>query len=129
MWGIGDISNEFNNGVFFYGETGTIFTSDSKLTVFPAGRNAVKEEMPLPEPLMQENHVGGFLNAVRKKDRNLITCTPEDAFKSTATVQLAMISYYSDSVVKWDQAKGEIIDNPKAAAMMRREYRGKYVHP
>jgi predicted dehydrogenase len=129
MWGNGDVNSEYNNGIFFYGETGTIFASDSKLTVFPAVRNAVKEEIQMPEPLMQENHVGGFLNAVRKKDKNLIACTPEDAFKSTATVQLAMIAYNSGSVLKWDQQKGEIIDNPKAAAMLRREYRGKYVHP
>jgi hypothetical protein len=40
-----------------------------------------------------------------------------------------MIAYNSGSVLKWDQQKGEIIDNPKAAAMLRREYRGKYVHP
>ena len=80
-------------------------------------------------PSMQENHVKNFLNAVRNKDRNLISCTPEDAFRSTATVQLAMISYYAGSTVKWDQGKKEIIGNPEASALLKREYRGKYQHP
>jgi len=78
---------------------------------------------------MQEKHVGDFLNAVREKDKNLISCTPEDAFQSTATVQLAMISYYTGSVVKWDQQKKEIIGNPEASALLKRDYRGKFKHP
>jgi len=78
---------------------------------------------------MQENHVGNFLTAVRNKDKNLISCTPEDAFKSTATVQLAMISYNTGSIVKWDQHKKEIIGNPEASELLKREYRGKYTHP
>ncbi len=49
--------------------------------------------MAIPAPLMQEKMVENFLDAVRKKDPKLISCTPEDAFQSTATVQLAMISY------------------------------------
>lgn len=129
LWGNGDVSSGFNNGIFFYGESGTIFAEDSKVIVFPVGKNAQKEELSIPTPAMQDNHVTNFLNAVRTKDKNLISCTPGDAFKSTATVQLAMISYNTGSVVKWDEAKGEIIDNPKAAALLKREYRGKYVHP
>jgi len=78
---------------------------------------------------MQENHVENFLNALRKKDRNLISCTPEDAFRSTATVQLAMISYNTGSVVKWDKEKKTITGNPEASKLLKREYRGKYQHP
>jgi hypothetical protein len=40
-----------------------------------------------------------------------------------------MISYYTGSLVKWDQQKREIIGNPEAAKLLKREYRGKYVHP
>jgi predicted dehydrogenase len=129
LWGNGDVTREYNNGIFFYGEKGTLFAEDSKVTVFPAVRNAQKEEISIPAPLMQENHVENFLNAVRKKDKNIISCTPEDSFQSTATVQLAMISYNTKSVVKWDQEKKEIIGNPEASKLLRREYRGKYIHP
>ncbi len=79
--------------------------------------------------MAQEKHVESFLNAVRNKDRKLITCNPDDAFKSTATVQLAMISYYSGTVVKWDQVKKEISGNPEASKLLKRDYRGKHVHP
>jgi len=129
LWGNGDVSREFNNGIFFYGDKGTIFAEDSKVVIFPAGRDAKREDLQVPAPLMQENHVENFLKAVRNKDKNIINCTPEDAFQSTATVQLAMISYNTGSIVKWDQDKKEIIDNPSASALLKREYRGKYVHP
>lgn len=129
LWGTGDVTREFNNGIFFYGEKGSLFADDSRVIIFPVGRDAQKEEISIPTQLMQEKHVEDFLNAVRNKDRNLISCTTEDAFQSTATVQLAMISYYTGSVVKWDQVKNEIIGNPAATALLKRDYRGKYKHP
>jgi predicted dehydrogenase len=129
LWGNGDVTREYNNGIFFYGEKGTIFADDSKVVIFPAGRDANREEIQVQTPQMQENHVENFLKAVRNKDRTLISCTPEDAFKSTATVQLAMISYNTGSIVRWDEGKNEIIGNPQASALLKREYRGKYVHP
>ncbi|MBW6500587.1 MAG: Gfo/Idh/MocA family oxidoreductase [Bacteroidales bacterium] len=129
LWGNGDVTREFNNGVFFYGEKGTLFAEDSKVVVFPTGRNAQREDISIPTPMMQDNHVINFLDAVRKKDRNLISCDPEDAFRSTATVQLATIAYNTGSVVKWDEQKKEIVGNPAATALLKREYRGKYIHP
>lgn len=129
LWGNGDVTREFNNGVFFYGDKGTLFAEDSKVVFFPTGRDAKREDISIPTPLMQENHVENFLNALRKKDRNLISCTPEDAFRSTATVQLAMISYNTGSVVKWDKEKKTITGNPEASKLLKREYRGKYQHP
>ncbi len=129
LWGNGDVTREFNNGIFFYGEKGTLFAEDSKVIIFPAGKDAGREDISIPTPLMQENHVENFLNAVRKKDKSLISCNPEDAFRSTATVQLAMISYYTGSEVKWDEEKKEIIGNPEASKLLRREYRGRFVHP
>jgi predicted dehydrogenase len=129
LWGNGDVTREFNNGIFFYGNTGTIFVEDSKVVIFSSGKDAKREDISIPTPLMQDSHVKNFLDAVRLKDRSLINCTPEDAFNSTATVQLAMISYYSGTQVRWDQHKKEIIGNPDAAMLLKREYRGKYVHP
>jgi predicted dehydrogenase len=129
LWGTGDTSKEFNNGIFFYGEKATMFASEGKLTIFNDDKEGKREDMPIPTEGTQELHVGKFLKAVRNKDKSLVFCTPEDAWKSTATVQLAMISYYTGSVVKWDQEKKEIIGNPEASKLMKREYRGKYVHP
>jgi len=129
LWGNGDVNREFNNGIFFYGETGTLFAEDSKVVIFGTGKDSKREDLSIPTPVMQDNHVKNFLDGVRQKNNSLISCTPEDAFRSTATVQLAMISYYSGSTVKWNQDKKEITGNPEASKLMKREYRGKYVHP
>jgi predicted dehydrogenase len=129
LWGNGDAGREFNNGIFFHGEKGSLFAEDSRVTIFPAGRDAQKEVLNIPTEMMQEKHVENFLKAVRTKDKKLINCDPEDAFRSTATVQLAMISYNTGTVVKWDQARREIIGNPEASKLLKREYRGKLIHP
>lgn len=129
MWGPGEVNREFNNGIFFYGEKGTIFSSDSRLILMPAGRGAQQEVMDLRTPEMQDDQVAGFINAVIAKDKNLLTCTVDDAFKSTATVQLAMTSYYTGNQVKWDATKKEVIGNTEAADLMARPYRGNFKRP
>lgn len=129
LWGTGDANREFNNGIFFHGETGSIFAEDGSLTIYKPGKENTAEKLGIPADLMQERHVWNFLDAVRKNDSKLVSCNPEDALKSTATVQLAMISYYTGSTVQWDQAKMEITGNPGASALMKRAYRGSYVHP
>lgn len=129
LWGIGDPNKEFNNGILFHGSKASLYAGDSKVILYPSGKDGKVEEFSIPTVLMQENHVENFLNAVRSKDKSLIDCTPEDAFQSTATVQLAMISHYTGSLVKWDGVKNEIMDNQAASLLMKRDYRGKYKHP
>lgn len=129
LWGPGDPRKEFNNGILFHGEKASLFAGDSALILFPAGKDAKPEEINVPSVAMQEKHMENFLEAVRNKNRSIISSSPEDAFRSTATVQLAMISYYTGSLVKWDEVKNEILDNKPASVLMKREYRGKYKHP
>jgi hypothetical protein len=40
-----------------------------------------------------------------------------------------MIAYETASVVNWDIDKEVIVDNPPAAALLKREYRKPWVHP
>lgn len=129
LWGNGDVTKEFNNGIFFYGEKGTIFADDSRVIVYGKGKDASREELPVPTRDMQERHVANFFEAVRKKDKKLIDCPPEDAFQSTAAVQLAMISYNTGSVVRWDNENKTIQENQEASALLKREYRKNYKHP
>jgi predicted dehydrogenase len=129
LWGNGDPNREFNNGIIFHGSKASLFTSDSKIFLYPAGKDAKVEELPVPNAAMQENHMENFLNAVRSRDKSSICSSPENAFQSTATVQLAMISYDTQSLVKWDSAKNEIVDNKAASLLLKRDYRGKYKHP
>jgi predicted dehydrogenase len=127
LWGSGDASKEFNNGIFFYGEKGSLFAEDSRVILFNDKNQ--REEISIPTPQAQERHVGNFIDAVKKRDKCLLSCTPEDAFQSTATVQLAMISYYTGSQVKWDYPRKEIMENPEASKLLRRDYRTGYIHP
>lgn len=129
LWGNGDVTREFNNGIFFYGDKATLFAEDSKVVLFSPGTDGKREDIIIKTPEMQNLHVINFLNAVRKRDKSLISCTTEDAFMSTASVQLAMISFNTGKIVKWDTSLNEITDNPEASALLKREYRGKYVHP
>src|SRR5690606_25905910 len=39
LWGPGDFNNQFNNGIFLYGEKANLFASDNKLILLPSGRN------------------------------------------------------------------------------------------
>lgn len=129
LWGVGDVTRDYNNGIFFHGEKGSIFIDDNRVLVFDAGKNQSVEEFALPTPDMQEKHLANFIEAVRLKDKKLVSCPPQDAFQSTATVQLAMISYNTGSVVEWDDKGKTISGNPRAASLLKREYRDRYVHP
>ncbi|MGM0620904.1 MAG: Gfo/Idh/MocA family protein [Bacteroidota bacterium] len=129
MWGAGDLNPQFNNGVFFYGEKATLFASDNKLVLMPAGRNQSQQEMDIPTPDMQENHLADFINAVKAKDKQLLSCTVEDAWKSTTTVQLATAAYYTGSEIKWDAAAKTVSNNPEAAELLARKYRDGYKRP
>ncbi len=57
MWGNGDVRSEFKTGVFFYGDKGTMVCQDSKLVVFNMGKEAKREDISLPSPAMQDDHV------------------------------------------------------------------------
>lgn len=129
LWGTGDLNTQFNNGIFFYGENGTLFASDNQLILMPNGKNQQQEVMDIPTPEMQENHVANFLDAVKAKNKSLINCPVEDAFLSTATVQLAMVSYYTNSKVEWDTKTQSVIDNKEASKLLARPYRGSYRRP
>jgi predicted dehydrogenase len=129
LWGTGDLNTAFNNGIFFYGTTATLFASDDKLIKMSAGKNQVQEEINLPTPGMQDNHVAGFIRAVQAKNKSLISCTPEDAWQSTATVQLGMASYYSGKPLNWDAAEKEITNQKKMEKFLARPYRGDYKRP
>ena len=76
---------------------------------------------------MGVRHVSDFLEAVR--ERRPTVCEPEDGYFSTATVQLAMIAYNARARIVWDAEREEIVGNPMAAKMLKREYRAPWKHP
>jgi predicted dehydrogenase len=126
IWGAEEYAPETSNGVFLYGEKATVFVTDDRYVVIPAGKGKERKETKVPGDAGLE-HMAEFLKAVR--DRKPPSCLPEDAWLSTTTVQLAMISYETSSTVEWDAAKEQIVGNEAAAKLLKREYRAPYQHP
>jgi predicted dehydrogenase len=127
LWGAKEYSNETNNGIFFFGDKGTVFASDRRWVFLPSERNAERK-------VYEENSDAGrdemahFLDAVRTRNAEKLHA-PLDAFYSTATTQLAMIAYESNSIVNWELESKKIIDNKNAATLLKREYRSPWHHP
>ncbi len=71
--------------------------------------------------------VAEFLECVRTRKEP--TSTPEDAFRSTATVQLGMIACDVGARIRWDAERETLPDCPAAAASLKREYRVPWKHP
>jgi predicted dehydrogenase len=126
LWGAQEYAPEVNNGIFFFGDKATIFSTDQKWVVIPAGKPKERVEHEAKTDLGLD-HMADFLEAVRT--RRQPACTIEEGYRSTATVQLGMIAYESQSTVRWDESSGQIIDNVPAAELLKRPYRRPYLHP
>jgi hypothetical protein len=128
IWGAAEDNPEVNNGIFFFGEKATVFATDARWMVLP--RNSQEPRRVLKTETageMGKQHVADFLEAVR--ERRPPACEPEDGFFSTATVQLGMIAYHAGARITWDATREEIVGNPLAAKMLKREYRAPWRHP
>ena len=90
LWGAEEYSPETSNGVFFFGTKGTIFCNEEKWVLLRKGKGGQREEHEAKSDHGLD-HMVDFLNAVRT--RRQPTCLIDDAFRSTATVKLGMVSY------------------------------------
>lgn len=126
LWGAQEYTPEVNNGIFLYGEEATVFASDQQWTVIPVGKPDQRETHQAKSDLGGK-HMADFLAAVR--ERRQPACPIDEAFRSTATVQLGAIAYETHSVVDWDEAALDIPDNSAAAALLKRAYRAPWKHP
>ena len=126
IWGAQEYTPELSNGIFFYGEKGTIFVTDDRWVVIPKDKNKQREEHKAAADLGTA-HMAEFLSAVRT--RRQPGCTIEDGYRSTATVKLAMIAYEVGARIVWDEKSQQIVDNPKAAELLKRPYRAPWKHP
>lgn len=121
-----EFTPETNIGMSFFGETESVFLNDSRFVVAPLEKDAERRTVEAKGDA-QVAHVKDWLDAVRS--RGEVSCPPEDAFRSTAAVQLAMIALETGGRVEWDDAVREVRGNPEAAALLKRGYRGPWVHP
>jgi len=126
IWGAAEFSPEIGNGIFFYGDKATVFVTDDNWVVIPRAKGAERKTTKVSGDTGLK-HVQNWLESVRTRKPPM--CLPEDAFRSTATVQLATIAYRTGSRVVWDSQKEQIVGNPAAEKLLKREYRAPYKHP
>jgi predicted dehydrogenase len=126
LWGAQEYNPEVNNGIFFYGEEATVFASDRRWVVLPKGKSSQRQEHVVSSD-MGLNHMADFLTAVRTRKQP--ACPVLEGYRSTATVQLGMIAYESNSAVVWDEPSEQIVDNAAAAKLLKRDYREPWIHP
>lgn len=70
---------------------------------------------------MTDRHIRNFLDCVKSRDE--CNCSLEKGHRSTSFAHLATIALETDSVIKWDAEKEEIINNPGANSLLHYEYR------
>lgn len=126
IYGAAEYTPEVSNGIFFYGEKGTVFVTDQRWVIIPKGRDAERIEHNVKAD-MGTAHMAEFLDAVR--DRRQPGCSIEEGFRSTATVKLAMIAYEVGAKIAWDDRTEQIINHAQANALLKREYRAPWKHP
>lgn len=126
LWGAAEFTPAASNGLIFYGENESVFATDNRWEIIP--RKGDHKVMQVPEARdAGRNHMAAFLNAVR--DQKPASCSMEDGYKSTAMVQLAMLSYNTGAPVAWDARKETITNNAAANKLLKRAYRTPYKHP
>ncbi len=127
LWGSAEYDRTVSNGIFFFGEKETVFASDRVWTIVSKDKNTEKRVMEETGPHPGTAHMDEFLAAVRGSGKP--GCSPEDAYRSTATVQLGMIAYKAGNRVDWDVERERITNDALANNQLQRPYRAPYQHP
>lgn len=126
LWGAEEFTPETNNGIFFYGEKGTVFVSDNRWVHIPKTKGAERKVTDVKAD-MGTLHMASFMESVRT--RTPASCTVADAHLSTTTVKLAMMAYETKARLTWDAKAEQVVGNPEAAKLLQRAYRAPYRHP
>ncbi len=126
IWGAKEYMPEIANGILFYGEKGTVFVTDNRWEIIPKTKDGTRQVKEVKADMGKE-HMAQFLKAVQTRKQPM--CTPQDAFYTTSTVQLAMIAYEVGAKIKWDLATNQIEGNAQAGSLLKRPYRAPWKHP
>ena len=126
IWGAEEYTPEVSNGITFFGEKETVFAGEHRWVVIPRGKGSerVVHEAKADAGMLC---MAEFLEAVRS--RRAPGCPIEEGVRSTTAVKLAMIAYDTGTRVTWDGQREQIVGNPEAARLLKRDYRAPWTHP
>lgn len=126
LWGAQEYTPETSNGIFFYGEKGTVFVTDYRWAFVPKEKES-ERQVHESESDMATLHMAEFLQSVRIRIQPC--CTPREAFYSTSAVQVGMIALDVEQKIYWDSTAQTIVGNTEAAKKLKRPYRSPWEHP
>jgi predicted dehydrogenase len=132
-------------GATFYGDKGTLKASVMSYDLAPAS----KDESPIhedvtyeldqfPEDRTEKDLERHVAPAIRAHMRDFLECistrrTPvadiEQGYLSTTACILANLSMRLGRTLAWDHARGVVVGDDEANRLLRRPYRGPWVHP
>jgi predicted dehydrogenase len=127
LWGAVELDPSMNNRAVFYGEKETVLVTDDRWAVMPSGKGSQMKVIEAPPAKPGVLHMMNFLECVRSRQTPI--CEPLDGYLSTLTPQLGMIAYQVGAKIRWDAQKEQILDNPNANKLLKREYRLPWKHP
>ncbi|MBN8787213.1 MAG: Gfo/Idh/MocA family oxidoreductase [Terrimonas sp.] len=127
-----------------YGEKGTLCGSTMKYDFIPNGKgekihmDVVYEKEKYPEDVTEPDielnaapatrlHMLDFLKAIDNKTRPVADI--EEGHISTASCIIANLSMKLGRALSYDPIKKEIVGDPEATKLLKREYRGPWMHP
>jgi predicted dehydrogenase len=76
-----------------------------------------------------DGHFANFIEAVRKRDKTILTGPVETAHLSSGLAHLGNIAYRLDRVLTFDPKTEKFVNDKEADAMLTREYRPGYAVP
>ena len=119
-------------GCYFYGTEGTFHMGWQQGAVFyPVDSRKEPVRFPSTLHLPDEQNIkelwADFLEAIRSGRRPVSDI--EDVYRSTNCSLLGMLSYKLGRSIQWDGDKEEIVGDPEANKLLRRDYRGAWKYP
>ena len=122
--GIGE-GDDNTVGVIFYGSEGYLVVDSYNSWHTVLGR----ERRPGPRADIGGDHYQNFIDAVRSRDPEKLTCSLEEGHKSTVLCHMANIAYRLGRSLRFDPKRESFIGDEEANSMLSRDYRAPYVVP
>jgi predicted dehydrogenase len=132
-------------GATFYGDKGTLKASVMGYDFVPRGKDAkpihedvVYELEQFPEDRTEKDLERHVAPAIRAHMKDFLACVEsrqkpvadiEQGCMSATACILANLSMQLGRTLQWDQAKGVVVGDAEANKLLRRPYRGPWVHP
>lgn len=131
-------------GYKIYGDKGTLSCSPYQYDFTPSGKNekvhrdALYEKEKYPEDVSEKGieihaapatraHMLNFLESIDSKKHPVADI--EEGYISTACCILANIAMKVGRVLEYDPVKRLVVNDPEATQLLKRNYRGPWIHP